>query len=1313
MIGIHLKNFFSRQPFGGSDCLFKFTMILIMYHKYNHFFPVILFLLAFFFPGKLLSQEVIVRDVKISWEDDASESTPESQLPAILSFSGSITRNEHGLLPMWAEAFRLSGPGSVTVHVRIENPVYEPLPLSPSGVYRDIEKIPDSLSFFHELLVQRKVPWIHVLLLPFRTNQVAGGVERLVSFTLLLTIEDGPKEMNGFKSAPAYAENSVLSTGLWYKFGISAGGICQLTYEDLKNAGIDVGSINPLNIRIYGNGGGMLPEANATERIDDLKENAIFVYGEADGRFDPGDYILFHGQAPDTWVYSTADHLFRHRKNIYSDQTFYFLNFDLGPGLRIPTEAASELPPTTTFRKFDDYAVYEKEELNFIKSGKEWWDKQTFELTLSRNYSFSFPNIDTETPATLTAKVAARSTYGSSSFVASIGGTALLSLYVDPTGSGYESDYAKEKLGSAQFAPAGPNIEVNLRYNKSSGSTGYLNYIEVNASRHLIQSGAQMAFRSMASVVANGVTEFILDGKGENLEIWNITTTGEVTRMATQKNGNIYTFRTETPVLKEFLAFNGSSFIKPVYAGQIGNQDLHGTAVVDYIVVSHPDFLSEAGQLADFHRQRSNLTVFITTPDKIYNEFSSGAQDITAIRDFVRMMYNKAIPGEEPRYLLLFGDASYDYKNRIQNNTNFVPAFESANSLSPEKSFVSDDYFVLLDPNEGQSANGALDMGVGRLPVASVQEAEEAIRKIFHYCANSDSVKNDWRNVVTFVADDQNEGGNMFVEDSEDLAGIVEASDKAFNIDKIYSDAYTMVSTPGGNRYPEVNDAINKRVEKGSLIMNYVGHGGELGWGHERILEVPDIKTWRNLDNLPVFVTATCEFSRYDDPERVSAGEWVFLNEKGGGIALFTTSRLTYAGTNKALLVNFYNNVFSKSGGRYLKLGDLLMAAKFQMGSYPNIHAFVLLGDPALQMDYPDLEVVTTSINGNPPTAIPDTLKALSLITISGEVRDASGQQATGFSGTLFPTVFDKAVEVWTKANYGYDSPYPFLLRKNPVYKGTVEVVDGSFSFSFIVPKDIAYKYGMGKISYYARSAETDANGYDENIQVGGYNDVADPDDQGPEIALFMNDRDFVSGGITNQAPFLLADIADSSGINTVGNGIGHDIAATLDHKSSTPIILNDYYVADMNTYKSGTLGYPLSAMTDGEHTLALKAWDVYNNSSETAISFIVVSSAEFALQHLYNYPNPMHGNTTFAWETNQVFQPVEVEIRIFTLNGDLVHVLHETIYNQGFRTACISWDGVTSSGSKIGSGMYVYRLQLMLEDGTAKYQTSKLVVVR
>jgi hypothetical protein len=357
--------------------------------------------------------------------------------------------------------------------------------------------------------------------------------------------------------------------------------------------------------------------------------------------------------------------------------------------------------------------------------------------------------------------------------------------------------------------------------------------------------------------------------------------------------------------------------------------------------------------------------------------------------------------------------------------------------------------------------------------------------------------------------------------------------------------------------------------------------------------------------------------------------------------------------------------------------------------------------------------VVTTSINARASSAAPDTLKALSEITITGEVRDVSGEKAINFSGTVFPTVFDKSTEIWTKANQGNAPPVQFYLRKNPVYKGQVEVKNGSFSFSFIVPKDIAYQYGMGKISYYARSAETDANGYDYHIQIGGFNNNAQTDDAGPLVNLFINDRNFRSGGITDQTPVLLADITDTSGVNAVGNGIGHDITAVLDGKTTNPMILNEYYVSDLNTFKSGAISYPLSELSDGPHEITVKVWDVHNNSSEATISFIVVSSGEFAFEHLVNYPNPMQDHTTFAWETNQVNQAVEVEIRIFTLNGRPVKTLNQTIYAQGYRTASIQWDGTQDNGGKISSGLYVYSVQLTIPDGSSTRQTSKLVVVR
>ena len=1115
------------------------------------------------------------------------------------------------------------------------------------------------------------------------------------------------------QNGPAFALHSVLESGTWIKMGVGVTGVFRISYADLSAAGIPVGSIDPRNIRIYGNGGGMLPEANSAPRIDDLRENAIFVYGEEDGKFDPGDFILFYGESPNDWLYNQSDHLFHHRKNRYTDYNYYFLTADLGQGKRITAESSTTQPATHYINTFNDRQFYEKDDLNLIKSGREWFDQDLFDITPIRHYSFSLPNIDEGSPISLTVAIAARSISVSSSFRVYTNGEQLMTVSIPSVSGDYLDYYAKQTTRTDTYSTTTPVLDIELEYLKpTTGAVGWLNYIEVNAIRKLIMSGYQMPFRSVSGAGKNNITEFTLTSSGQNLIIWDVTDGGEIRNIQASHNGNQYVFRIPTDTLKEFITWDGTSFFSPEFVGRINNQDLHGTSYQDYIIISHPAFLQEAERLASFHRERNNLSVLVTTTDKVYNEFSSGAQDITAIRDFMKMLYDRSTLGNYPRYLLLFGDASYDYKNRIQNNTNYVPAFESLESLYPVDSYVTDDYFVILEDNEGQNASGDLDAGVGRLPVMTLEEARQAVDKIIYYRSNSDSVKNDWRTVVCFVADDQDEGGNLFINDSEDLASLITTSHPVYNIDKIYLDAYTQVSTPGGNRYPEVNDAINKRVEKGALIINYVGHGGEVGWSHERVLEVPDIKEWKNLNNMPVFVTATCEFSRYDDPERISAGEYAFLNPNGGGIALFTTTRLTYAGSNFVLTSNFFTNAFQRINGNYHKMGDLIMLAKNSTGTSSNSRKFVLLGDPALQIAYPDLIANTTSIITKASMVFSDTLKALQEVTIEGEIVDLEGNPIPEFQGTIFPTVLDKPSEVYTNGNDG--SPkVKFLLYKNPIYKGTVQVDQGTFSFSFIVPKDISYRYGNGRISYYAKNAATDAAGYDESIIVGGYNNTAIPDENGPAITLYMNDRNFKPEGITDQRPVLLVDVMDESGINTVGNGIGHDITAILDNQTTNPIILNEYYVSDLNTFTSGVITYPLGPLADGYHSLTVKVWDVYNNSTEATLGFIVISSSEIAIEHLINFPNPFRYQTIFSFETNQTGKNLEIEIRIYSLYGLLVKTIRDNILATGYRMISIPWDGTTDDGSKIGSGTYICELKLTLPDGTFTRETSKLVVLR
>lgn len=1258
-----------------------------------------------------LQAQITNHPVNLKWKEAGKVEVSENQFIHTITFEGSNTQvADFGWLPTFIQRFPL--PAHVEdAHVQIVNVHYSPVTTSVMDNVEDVEKITSEIPIIKQIETARGKTYILVQIMPLRKSLLSGSYERLDSFTIQI---EPVTNKNGatLKSGRTYAEHSVLATGSWYKLAVNNAGVFRITYSELKNFGIDMTNLNPKNIRIFGNGGGMLAESNAVSRYDDLVENPIFVSGEEDGKFDEGDFILFYGQSSDAWKFNEGTQLFQHFKNFYSDFNYYFLTTDNGAGKRIATQPSSSQTATDIITKFNDYAFYEKDEVNLIKSGREWYDKSIFDITRERSYDFSFPNMDNTYPGTLKVDVAARSTSGSTSFAVSANSAEVMNISVGATSSDWLAEYGKKATKSSSFAASGDAVTVGLTFNKYyNEAIGYLNYIEINVVRQLKMAGSQMGFRSLLSKGKNKVSQYNLAGNGQNLTIWDVTDPSSIATMGTMKEGSNYVFKQSKSdsLIHQFIAFDGSEYKSISSYTRIENQDLHGTGSMDYIIVTAPEFYQQATELSQFHQEKNGFTVLVTTPEKIYNEFSSGAQDITAIRDFMKMLYDRGGADHAPKHLLLLGDASYDYKSRIQNNTNYVPTFESPESLDPVDSYVTDDYFVILDDNEGQNASGALDMGVGRFPVQTADEAAAMVRKVKYYCMNSDTVKNDWRNVISFVAEDWD--NNLHLSQTEESVSIIESSHKEYNIDKIYLDAYQAVPTPGGLRNPTVNEAINKRIAKGALLMNYTGHGGELGWAHERVLEIPDIKSWTNINNMPAFVTATCEFSRFDDPGFVSAGEWVFLNQNGGGIALFTTTRPTFAGSNLALTSNFYNNAFEKIDGKFPKMGDLIMEAKNATGGSANSRKFILLGDPALQLAYPEYEVVTTAINNKSSITGVDTLRALAEVTIAGEVRDDGGSVLTNFNGTVFPTVYDKASEIQTLGNTG-GSITTFEFRKNIIYRGKVVVTNGHFQFTFMVPKDIAYQYGPGKISYYARSGDTDASGYDMSLVVGGYNNGALMDDVGPEIDLFMNDMSFKDGGITNQNPHLVAVIQDTSGINTVGNGIGHDITAILDENTQDAKILNDYYVSDENTFRSGVIKYPYYSLSEGKHTITVKAWDVYNNSSEASISFNVIPASDFVLQNLINYPNPVYDQTTFAFEYNQTGSYMDVEIKIYSMMGDLVKTIQQEVYTEGFRSATIQWDGSGDGGARLYSGTYAYTVKITFPDGVTLRQSSKLVVI-
>lgn len=1284
------------------------------------------------FTGIFISnaQKPATNQYKIEWHSPISSRFSENEVANLLNFSTAHYSFEDGFLPRHYQQVDIKGTEE-NISVKLINAVYENLSQTELALLKTPEQIPAEIKLDASLYLTKKQKRGMVSFVPIRKNSETGKFEKLLSFDLqVIPVSSNSRNLrNPATFQPK--DTSVLRSGKWYKIAVTTDGIYKLSYAFLKGLGVDVDAVNPSKIRVFGNGGGMLPKLNSTDRADDLLENAIFVEDGGDGKFNKEDYVLFYGQGPNRWNYNASGiPAFKHVMNLFSDSTFYFINVDLAKGKRIQDQNSVTAPFTDAVNSFDDYAFHENDNQNLINSGNQWFG-EFFDNINSYDFSFNFPFIE-PTPATVKVNMAARNGDTSVFNISSQSGSGKLSVLPINYGS-YE--FAQTASSSFTFSPTNPTVIVNVT-KQTVGSLGWLDYIEVNVRRKLTMSGDQLIFRDANSVGANHIAKYSLTINSP-VKIWDVTEPSNVMQQKVDATASLNEFTLPSDKLREFIAFTGSNYLTPVSCGTVENQNLHALKVKDFIIVAHPDFYAEAMQLAAIHEKEDNLSVAVVTPQQIYNEFSSGAQDITAIRDFVRMFYNRAVNATQlPKYLLLFGDGSFYNKGGSKGNTNFIPTYESDNSTNLTSSFVSDDYYGLLDDGEGvfspNSSAEAIDIGIGRFPVKSKTEAQNAINKIINYiktgippttsntsCLSSQSSSfGDWRNIVCYIADDDD--GDLHLKDAEELSDTVKANNKEYNIDKIYLDAYKQESTPGGERYPDVNEAINKRMEKGCLILNYTGHGGEVGLAHERVVDVSQINNWSNFNNMPLLFTATCEFSRYDDPNRTSAGEYTFLNSKGGAIALFTTVRLVYASFNADLNLSFYKYAFRPINGAKPRLGDIFQEMKsdpFNLNL--NSRNFSLLGDPALRLSYPKYNVITDSINGGAVTiASSDTLKALALVTVTGHVADANGP-LTKYNGVLYPTVFNKIQHITTLSNNppnsnstGGSPAYTFDLQKNVLYKGKTSITNGYFKFQFIVPKDIAFQYGIGRISYYAENGDDDGNGYYDKIQVGGVSDSSKVDKVGPDVKLYMNDAKFIAGGVTNEKPNLYAILKDENGVNTVGNGIGHDITAVLDANTDHSIVLNDYYQADMNSYKSGTIVYPFKDLSPGSHTLSLKVWDVYNNSSMASTQFVVAESGELKLDHVLNYPNPFTTKTQFFFEHNQCCQLLNVQLQVFTVSGKMVKNISKYIQADSYRSDPIEWDGHDDYGDKIGKGVYIYRLKVKTSSGATAEKYEKLVIL-
>lgn len=1152
-----------------------------------------------------------------------------------------------------------------------------------------------------------------------------GHYRKLLSVTLEIE-GDNPMDQ---KNKRDYTAQSVLASGQWYQFSLDQTGIYKVTYQNLTDMGMST-PISTSQLAVFGNGGGMLPESNAAYRPDDLQEIPIQIYDGGDGTFDNGDYFLMYGLSPHKISYDSANQRFSHAFNVYSDASYYFVTQTPGIGTkkRIQVVDNENLEANSNVQSFTYFDFFEEDIVNLCESGRTWYGDR-YDVTQTHDYSFQLPSAPVGSGR---VSVKGASTASASSFFkVTVNQNQIGNSYIGPaTGN----TIVCITTGDLSFNASSRDLDIQLYYNKpTTSAVGYLDWIEVEVPCSLTLRNGQTCFRNPSTVGEGNVTRFDISGVSASASVWDVTDPAQTVRYALTADNQGAHFKAQTTDLREFVLFDGSRYLSVQPLSKVPNQNLHATAAVDMVIVAHPDFLSQANRLAQFRAENDGLNVKVVTPQQVYNEFSSGSQDPIAIRDYMKMIYdrtNKAYP----KYLLLFGRPSYDFRGRVQGTALYVPNYQynieyNDNWSNPEYYYISeiyhqysnDDMLALLDDNEGIGANGLFDLAVGRFPCATVAQATTAVDKSIRYTEKrnllpegSTQISNfgDWRNMMAFVADDEEH--NDFVIHADAFSQTVEQDNPDINFDKIYLDAYQQVSNAGGQRYPDAVTDINNRMNRGALFYTYIGHSGKDGWAAERVLESSDINKWSNKYNMPAMLSLSCTFAYYDR-QALSPSDLIFFNNNGGAVMVIAAAREAWSTPNNSFGDYIFKLMFQKDAdGKYLSVSDMERLAKNSYGGRISLAMFVVYGDPSIRLSVPTYRVITDSINSHPVTVSSDTVRALSKVTVCGRVTDNNLQTLTHFNGQVYPSVYDKKVTVTTLLNDPDPNvePFEFKVQKSVLFKGNVTVKDGRFRYSFYVPKDIDYSYGNGRISYYACTDKEDAAGSFTEFVIGGVDTSAIADSESPRISLFMNDENFVNGGITGSDPVLIAKISDNFGINTTGNGIGHDLTAVVDNATGNKIVLNDYYQTEKDSYNSGIVRYPLQDLTPGDHTITVRAWDVNNNSSEQELTFRVVSEDKFSLSHVLNYPNPFTTHTDFYFEHNQPGGTFDIQVSIYTISGKLVKTLYDTQYMEGNRCRAISWDGLDDFGDKLAKGTYLYRVRVKNQDGKTAEVIEKLVIL-
>ena len=1154
---------------------------------------------------------------------------------------------------------------------------------------------------------------------------------------------------------------SVLADGIVYKIPIMREGIYRIDrafLEALSGLNRSPDDIDPDDVKVYGNGGRPLPALNSDPRPADLIENPVYRTGGGDGSFDSGDALLFYGKGPNGWTYNESTDSWEHYVHPFSNENYYFIKIDDADGKSVGSASYPNLPDAEVvsrtegrfFREFDEF-MWSKEN----GSGHTWVSKTVpagATRALLENqmlHALAGGTINYEVNVAIRSNPPARVYFDSGS--QTIGEErARRSVTPDETAVIAVASVAEfsQEVGSRE------PVNLSMRLDEASGGpVAAADWLRIFYEQNLEAAGDTLRFVTPAGRA--GRFEMVLSGFSATPQVWDVTDPGSIRRLGVQPSGGGHRIQVQVDDVtqpRELIAFTTqrAQALEPSVAQRVAPQNLHGIAhYPEFVIVVPEEFRPAADELAD-RRTQQGMRVEVADIQKIYNEFSGGLQDMRAIRDYFKFLYDRAPDdGRALRYALLFGDGHYDFRNLGQDAQrpelqNWIPPYETEDSFDPGRSYTSDDYFGLLDDQEGiwswpgldVAGSERMDIGIGRLPVQTPEEAVAMVEKIKRY--ENPETYGAWRNRYLFVADDGYNGTRANKEFLPDLhtqnvdvvADLVRDQYPKVDVEKVYTISYTR-EFMNGWRIPSAKSDILSAINDGILVMNYAGHGGEYGLAQEEIFTREDAAALQNFDKLPVFVTATCSFGWWDLAREQSGAEVLVLNPDGGAIALMTTVRLVYTsqdlhslnvGLNRMLTAEMFK---LDENGRPRRLGDIMLSTKnTEPGLEGNNRKFNLLGDPTLRIGLAPHDVVVESVNGVAVAERPQ-LRALDRVTITGSVHGVNDVVDTSFDGQLNLTVFDAARRVPLEERAVMPRDY-YMVREDLIWRGVVPVDGGQFEATFVVPKDISYSNDAGRISAYAFNGSTHAGGFTENVTVGGTSDNPPDDHAGPEINLFLNDTTFVAGGLTTPQPRLIVKLRDDSGINAVGAGVGHEMLLVVDGDEQNAVDISSQFESDPSSYRSGTVTYSFDEypepLEDGPHQLSVRAWDVLNNSSETTLDFFVSSADDLVLRNVYNYPNPTSGRTQFIFDHNQpTGTSADVQIRIYTLAGRPIRTMEtEEALPSGVLTAGpvqVLWDGRDEDLNLVASGIYLYKVRVAVEgfDGErhVSEQIEKIAVIR